>query len=165
MLQWTRTLWDYNYWAHRKLWNCIETISDSDFVKPVAYSVGSVHIQVVHVMWAEAVWYERIHNGHRPTFTAEDYPTRPLIRAKWDQIEAKWRAYLDHTTEDELRREIEIVPLRGQPYKCTVLEMLSHAVNHGTNHRAQILQLIHGYGGETFEQDLSFYIESGKNHK
>jgi uncharacterized damage-inducible protein DinB len=157
MLQYTRTLWDYNYWAHHKLWNCIETISDSDFVKPVAYPVGSVHVQVVHVMWAEAVWYERIHHRSRPTFTADDYSTRPVIREKWDQIESHWRAYLARTTEDDLRRELEITPLRGQPYSCTVQEMLLHAVNHGTNHRAQILQLIDSHGGETFEQDLSSY--------
>ena len=157
MMDFVHTLWNYNYWAHRKLWDCIQTITDDDFVKPVPYSIGSVHSQVVHVMWAEEVWYERVHGGIRPTFTAQDYPTRASIRHKWDQIEANWRVYLGNLTETELNRQIDVTPITGASYSLSVLEMLLHAVNHGTNHRAQILQIIHGYGGETFEQDLSFY--------
>lgn len=60
MIDFVQTMWNYNYWAHHKLWDCIQTISDADFVKPVPYSIGSIHIQVVHVMWAENVWYERL---------------------------------------------------------------------------------------------------------
>src|SRR5262245_10531750 len=144
------TLWNYHYWANHQLWNCIQTISDEDFFKPVAYSVGSVHIQIVHMMWAEEVWYTRLQGGVRPTFTAPDYPTRPAIREKWDQIEANWRIYLEHLTENDLHRIMEVSPISGAPYTLSVLEMMLHAVNHGTNHRAQILQIVHGYGGETF---------------
>src|SRR5688572_16570991 len=126
MIDFVHTLWNYNYWSHHKLWNCIQTISDEDFVKPVAYSIGSVHVQVVHIMWAEEAWYERLHNGIRPTFTAKDYPTRSSIYEKWDQIESQWRVYLSNLTETELNRKIEINPVNGLAYTASVLEMLMH---------------------------------------
>jgi uncharacterized damage-inducible protein DinB len=163
MLDWIQTLWGYNYWAHHKLWNSIMTISESDFKKPVAYSVGSVHIQVVHVMWAEAVWYARLHDASRPTFTIEDYPTRPSIREKWNDVEEKWRVYLDNLTESELERQIEVVRFNGEHYIHSVQEMLLHAVNHGTDHRGQILRLIHDYGGDTYAQDMISYFRDKQN--
>jgi uncharacterized damage-inducible protein DinB len=33
-----------------------------------------------------------------------------------------------------------------------------HVINHGTDHRAQILAMLNQLGGETVEQDLIFYL-------
>jgi len=158
VLKWIHTIWDYNYWAHHKLLHCVQTISDEDFKRPVDYSIGSIHVQVVHVMWAEDVWYQRIHNKPIPTYVATDFPTCDSIREQWKTIETNWRAYLAGLTDSELNHYIKVTSVGGHQYERTVMEMLLHAVNHGTNHRAQILQLLHGYGGETFEQDMSFYF-------
>lgn len=158
MLNWIRTTWDYNYWAHRKLWDCIMSISDADFKKPFDYSIGSIHEQVVHTMWAEAIWYARLHDEERPTFTAEDYPERAAIRAKWDDVEAKWRAYLNRLTPDQVDRTFEVVRANGESYIHSVRDVLMQVVNHGTDHRAQMLQLIHHCGGETFAQDIIYYF-------
>ena len=156
MLDWIRMIWDYNYWAHHKLWNCIMSISDEDFKRHVDYSIGSVRIQIVHVMWSEDVWYQRIQGNPIPTYVAEDFPERSLIREKWDTVEQNWRKYIATITIEDLNYSIEGITVGGHPYKRTIMETLLHGVNHGTNHRAQILQLLHGYGGETFEQDMSF---------
>ena len=59
-----RKLFDYNYWAHRRVWECVESLSESQFVQPCDYSVGSIHDQEVHTMSAEWLWLSRI-NGCR----------------------------------------------------------------------------------------------------
>jgi len=41
-----------------------------------------------------------------------------------------------------------------------VAETLLHVVNHGTDHRAQILAMLHGMGAPTVAQDLLFYMRS-----
>jgi uncharacterized damage-inducible protein DinB len=46
---------------------------------------------------------------------------------------------------------------RGR-YEHKIGEVLIHVVNHGTDHRAQMLRLIGDYGGQTFEQDIIFYL-------
>jgi uncharacterized damage-inducible protein DinB len=40
----------------------------------------------------------------------------------------------------------------------TVWQVLLHVVNHGTDHRAQLLRLIHDLGVKTTSQDFIFYI-------
>lgn len=156
---WIRTtLWDYNYWATYRLLDALETISDNDFTRPNAYSVGSIHTQLVHIMWAEAVWYTRLHEQPRPLFTADDYPTLASIRVKWSDIKAQWMQYLSDLTDDQLDTDIQVIRGNGDPYTMTIRSILHHVPNHGTNHRAQILSLVHQYGGETFEQDMTAYI-------
>jgi uncharacterized damage-inducible protein DinB len=37
-------------------------------------------------------------------------------------------------------------------------QVLLHVVNHGTDHRAQLLRLLNDLGGETTSQDYIFYV-------
>lgn len=153
-----RQLWEYNYWAHHKLLDCLETVSHEDFVCPVAYSMGSLHEQVVHTMWAEAVWLSR--SKHGITFTyykPADYPTLASIRQQWASIESDWKAFIAGLTEADLEKRIEVTTTEGTKFTDILAQMLIHVVNHGTDHRSQMLRIIHDFGGETYEQGLSFY--------
>ncbi|MEL6525463.1 MAG: DinB family protein [Chloroflexota bacterium] len=153
-----QTLLNYNYWAHHQLFDCLETISETDFLADSDYSSGSMQVQLVHIMWAEATWYARLHDQPRPPFTAEDYPTLHEIKTKWQAIETDWRTYIASLSLSDLDTRYDITPYTGNPYHATVQEIIAHVVNHGTNHRAQILQHIHNAGGQTFEQDMSRYF-------
>jgi uncharacterized damage-inducible protein DinB len=37
-------------------------------------------------------------------------------------------------------------------------QVLSHLVNHGTDHRAQVLRALHELGAPTFSQDLIHHL-------
>jgi uncharacterized damage-inducible protein DinB len=39
-----------------------------------------------------------------------------------------------------------------------VWQVLLHVINHGTDHRAQILRLLHDLGIQTTSQDYIFYV-------
>lgn len=158
MSDFIHTLWNYNIWGHGQLWQCLQTVSEEDFKAHVDYSNGSLHVHTVHLMWAEDVWYNRLHDTPRPTYTPKDYPTRAGIREKWDSVQQKWQTYLNNLSPTDLERRIDIVPFTGNPYSGTVADLVLHVVNHGTNHRAQMLRLIHDAGGQTFEQDVSHYL-------
>jgi uncharacterized damage-inducible protein DinB len=134
------------------------TVSEEDFRRDVDYSLGSLHTQIVHTMWAEDVWYSRIHQQPRPDYTTADYPSRALIRGKWDDIEGMWRAYVDGLTVEQLNQSFETVRANGERYQHTVQHALMQIVNHGTDHRAQMLRIIHDVGGETFSQDIAYYF-------
>jgi uncharacterized damage-inducible protein DinB len=39
-----------------------------------------------------------------------------------------------------------------------VLQVLLHMVNHGTDHRAQMLKILHDFGVKTESQDYIFFV-------
>ncbi len=45
-----RTLFGYNFWADRKLWDCIMQLSEEQFTRDLEFSRGSLRNQIIHVM-------------------------------------------------------------------------------------------------------------------
>lgn len=157
--QYFRRLFDYNYWAHRRVWSCVVQLSEEQFSQPSDYSVGSVHEQLVHTMEAEWLWLTRVLGNSVPRLApASEYPTRHAIRARWDFIETEWRAYVSVLKDDDLSKLVEFESISDHTQRRMILwEALAHLLNHGTDHRAQTLARIHQVGGKTIEQDIAFY--------
>lgn len=153
---------DYNYWAHERVWNCVAKLSDEQFKQSSDYSIGSVHQQLVHVMSADWVWLNRL-NGVSPDhqLNPADYPTREAIRARWAEIERDLRAHVAGLDDDQLNDPVRYHRISAPDEWRETLrwQIVLHVVNHGTDHRAQILSLIHRLGGETIAQDLIFYLD------
>lgn len=154
-----RRMIDYTFWAHRQVWGCVAELNDEQFNRPCDYSVGSVREQVVHTMGAERLWLQRVRGEvPDPFLQAEDFPTRDSIRARWDQVEAGWREYAAVLTDDQLDGVLVYTSINGNARREQILwEGLAQIINHATDHRAQILSLIHQVGGRTLAQDYIFY--------
>jgi uncharacterized damage-inducible protein DinB len=155
-----KTLYGYNYWAHRLVWDrSISQLTESEFTQPLDYSWGSIHNQVVHTMSAEWMWFSRL-GGTSPSAMLDpaDYPTRSNVRDKWDDIESHVRSYLDTLTDGKLLGTFSYTTTSGNSYTQSVAEILMHVVNHGTDHRAQMLAMLHHLGASTVEQDLIFFL-------
>jgi uncharacterized damage-inducible protein DinB len=153
-----RMLFDYTYWAHRKVWVCIEALTEAQFTQPVDYAFGSIRGQVVHTMGAERIWLSRL-NGSSPTamLAESDYPTRADVRAAWDEIEADVRAHVNALNDDALLTNIVYRTMKGIEQRQPVYQLLAHLANHGTDHRAQTLSMLYQLGAPTVEQDLLLY--------
>lgn len=153
------TLYDYNYWAHNLVWDCVDQLTEEQFTRNLDYSWGSVHVQLVHSMSAEWMWFNRL-RGTSPEsmFDPADYPTRETIRARWREIEADAREYLAALDDGDLNGMFTYTTTSGNTHRQRVGEILLHVVNHATDHRAQTLAMIHEVGGPTAEQDLIFYL-------
>lgn len=156
-----RELFDYNVWANRRVWTCVETLTDEQFYRPCDYSIGSVHDQLVHQMAVERLYLMRV-TGEPVTGlpASSEYPDRDSSRAEWDDIEQAWRQYLPTLTDEMLEARLEFLSITTKtPQSCLRWQALSQAINHSTDHRAQILSLIHQVGGEkTVPQDFLYYV-------
>lgn len=156
-----RMLFDYNYWAHGRVWDCVMQLSEAKFTQPLTYSVGSIHAQMVHTMSAEHIWFSRIRGeSPRAMFTPADYPTREAIRAKWDEIEHQVCNYLEALRDDMLLGgTIQYQKTDGALEEESLIGVLLHLVNHGTDHRAQVLAMIDRIDGpKTVAQDMVAYL-------
>lgn len=152
-------LYDYNYWAHRRVWSCVIQLSDEQFKRPLDYSIGSIHAQVVHTMSAENVWFTRLRGASPESmYAADDFPTFDSIRQQWDNIEADVRSYLSTLDESMLASDLHYSTTSGKSHATSVWGILMHVANHGTDHRAQTLAMLHQVGGPTIDQDLIRYL-------
>jgi uncharacterized damage-inducible protein DinB len=82
------------------------------------------------------------------------FPDLESIRAHWDNVERNMRDYLAKLRDDMLLDK----PLGGEDKDLILWQVLFHVVNHGTDHRAQILRLLNDLGVETTSQDYIFYV-------
>lgn len=152
-----RMIWDYNYWAHHQLWDSLNSISTEDFERPVDYGIGSLHNHVVHTMWAEALWLSRIKGDTPVRWTIAEFLALENTIEQWTAVETDWRNFVFGLTDSDLDSPFEVVASSGT-FQHKIGETLIHVGNHSTDHRAQMLRLIGDYGGQTFEQDIIFYL-------
>ena len=153
-----RRLYDYGYWANRKLFQVFSRLTPEEFTRDVAGSYGSIRNTMVHVLSAEWGWLSRCGGPDRgPALKADDYPTLESLIARWNTVEADGRRFLAELRDDDLARMAEFVNPRGETWSLTVGEFLQHGANHAVHHRGQVALLLRLLGHAPGNFDLLFY--------
>lgn len=147
----------YNVWANRRIWAAIEQLSDEQFDAPNDFSIGSLHIQVAHLMSVEFWWFNFLSTGQLVFVADEEWADRAAIRRKWDEAEVIIRAYLDRLTDEELNRLVKPDFWKPDAPPYSVAEAILQVFNHSTDHRAQIGAALHRVGGPAAPQDYLFF--------
>jgi uncharacterized damage-inducible protein DinB len=151
-----RHFYDYHFTQNRTIWDTyITPLSDEQFKQDVDYSHGSVQAQIVHLMSVDDTWFCGLRGVEIPApLEPTDFYDRGSIRAHWDDVEQSMRDYLAELRDDMLFDK----PLDGEDKDLILWQVLLHVVNHGTDHRAQLLRLLNDLGVETTSQDYIFYV-------
>ena len=151
-----RHFFDYHFAMNRSMWEQYVTqLTDEQFNQPVAYSLGSVREQIIHLIRVDEAWFSDLSRASLPDPVNPDELTdRASVRAYADQVEQLVRDYLANLQDKQLFER----PLEGEDKDLLLWQVLLHVVNHGTDHRAQILRLIHDFGVQTSSQDYIFYV-------
>lgn len=155
-----QVLFDYNYVAHDRVWDCVMELTPEQFVAESDYSWGSIRNHLVHVMSVDNRWLARIDNRVLPDrLEPADYPDQDATREMWNDIRDNVISYVTTLSPSEVSENIEIdLPHRGGQYQNLRWEILLHMMNHGTDHRAQMLARLHDLGAITVEQDMILYL-------
>jgi len=151
-------LYDYGYWAGKKLFAVMAQLTPEEFTRPVAGSFGSIRNTMVHVVSAEAGWLERCGGPKRgPRLNPDDFPTVETVRQAAGRVEDHVRAFLANQQDEDLTRHAEYVNDRGQKRSMPVGELMHHAANHGVHHRGQVALLLRMLGHAPGDFDALFY--------
>lgn len=153
-----RHFFDYHFAINRFIWESYVTqLSAEQFVAHADYSHGSVRGQLVHLIEVDQIWFCELQNikpvEEIPTAPADD---REQLRATWNRIEEMMRSYLANLGDDALYTQPIQEP--DEDRALFVWQVLLHVVNHGTDHRGQILRQLNDLGIETTSQDYIFYV-------
>ncbi len=108
-------------------------------------------------MSVDELWFSEL-RGVEPSepFPPANFDDRETIRAHWDSVEQSMRDYLA-ALQDKLLFDKPIEEPE-EDKALIVWQVLLHVANHGTDHRAQILRLLHDLGVKTTSQDYIFYV-------
>jgi uncharacterized damage-inducible protein DinB len=147
-----RSLYEYHFTLNRRLWDTsILTLTEEQFTQKLDYSVGSIRNQMVHLLNVDERWFCGLRGVEVPGFlNPVHFPDRAQVRARWDMVEADMRGYLATLSDPRLAEMYQ------EPFR--VWQVLLHVVNHGTDHRAQTLAMLHTLGARTFPQDYAYFV-------
>ena len=152
-----RHFYDYHFSENRKIWeNYVMPLTYEQFTLDASYSHGSVRNQIVHLMNTDEAWFSGLRNVDFPEpYKVADHDDRAIIRQHWDRVEGDMRAYLVNLRDDML---FEKPFPEGEDKDLILWQVLLHVVNHGTDHRAQLLRLLNDLVLKTTSQDYIFYV-------
>ena len=142
-------LYDYHFAMNRHLWDLAAQLPDVAFDQEGPYSHGSVRHQLMHLLAVDEGWFTGLRNDPWPEDIAPGAPlptpARDEIRERWDDVERRMREYLDGLRDEALG---EHPWAEGEDKDLRLWEVLFHVVNHGTDHRAQVLRQLADLVGE-----------------
>jgi uncharacterized damage-inducible protein DinB len=151
-----RHFYEYHFAENRNIWDSYVTrLTHEQFTSLTDYSHGSVRDQIVHIISVDDTWFSGLRGEEIPEpLRSADLSRRASIREHWDSVEHCMRLYLGGLQAEMLSPR----PLHGEDRDLTVWQVLLHVVNHGTDHRAQLLRMLNDMGFETTSQDYVFFI-------
>lgn len=146
-----RSLYEFHFTRNREIWDhCVTTLTLSQFKEKIDYSVGSIRNQCVHLLNVDERWFSGFHGDKLPGwYMTSRYTTFEMVRKKWDEVEEYMRTFLVTLTDEKLDQEF----MPG----VKSWQILYHVLNHGTDHRSQMLYGLDKLGAPTFAQDYFFY--------
>ena len=153
-----RHFYNYHFAENRRMWDSYVTLlSYEQFAQTVNYSHGSVREHIVHLMSVDEAWFSELQNIEPlEPFSSSGEDDREAIRVYWDKVEQRMRGYLATLGDTGLATKPIKEPEEDR--ELIVWQVLLHVVNHGTDHRAQLLRLLNDLGVKTTSQDYIFYV-------
>ena len=145
--EYIHTLIEYNYWARDRTLASAEQLSGEQLTQNLGSSFGSVLDTLVHMHFAEWIWYQRW-QGQSPSAgpDASRITSLAALREAWHPLEAQIRAFVESLDAAGLARVIEYRMMSGQAGRSAHWQMIAHVVNHGCYHRGQVATMLRQLG-------------------
>jgi len=120
-----RGLWDYHWWANRRLFDVAAALGDEATQREVGkqFSFSTLKGMFAHIYGADWVWLERW-KGNSPTALPGEAELKTMadLRARWDPFETEQRRFLEAITPADLPRVVAYKDTRGNAYTSMFVE-------------------------------------------
>ena len=156
------TLYHYNYWATEKLLKSAQQISHEQFTADTTFCFGSMRGTFVHILSAEWIWRMRCQEGVSPEKMIEEsgFPELESLQSKLAEEKTNMLDYIKALTESDLNRTVAYKNTKGEPLENKLWHILVHVVNHGTQHRSEIAEMLTRYGHSPGDIDFIVYLRN-----
>ena len=140
----------YNNWANGRLLLHLENINGN---------IPESTLQLFsHILNAQAIWLSRVRNI-KVTQAPFDNQTLAQCRHLHETTSGQLQA-LAALSAPELARIITYTNTKGEEFTNSIDDILTHVINHGTYHRAQIARDLRQQNLEPINTDYILYVRS-----
>jgi len=157
-----RGLYDYHWWANRRLWDVAAGLGEAVAAREVGtqFSFPTLKGMFAHVFGADFVWWCRwTGTPSGPLLGDRDFATLAALRARWDAFEKDQRAFIEALTSQDLARAVEYrsTLFGNRLFALPLGPLLQHVANHATHHRSEIATMLTMISGSPPSTDLVVY--------
>lgn len=146
------TLFQYNRWANGRV---LDTMRAAEDVPERALELYS------HLLRAQDHWYGRVEDTEHATL---DFWTTESLSACAERLTAstqRWQSVLRERATGNLDQMIAYTNSKGTAYETSLRDILTHVVNHGTHHRAQIALVLRNAEIPPPSTDYIYFVREG----
>jgi uncharacterized damage-inducible protein DinB len=95
---------------------------------------------MAHILASQRVWLSRCQKLPAPTHPLWPDWKAEQLEERITQNHKDWITYLNNLSADQFDAYISYATLKGDPHDDRLSDALTHVINHGTHHRAQVGQ-------------------------
>ena len=157
-------IYEYNYWANKKILAASMNVTDEQFTAPASFPYGGLHGTLLHILEAEWSWralFQKIADASELLPAA--YPNLSAVETRWREEETAMRAYLAALPNEEMESHLRYTTDTGIERDRILWHCLLHVVNHGTQHRSEAAALLTDFGSSPGDLDFTVFLNEHKS--
>jgi uncharacterized damage-inducible protein DinB len=151
------TLYDYYYWATKKILAQAEQVTPEQWSGPPPIGDRSLQRTLVHTLDAERGWRHSWagRNDFLPLQPA-DFPDAASLAARWREEEGAMHAYLGSLTDEDVQGAFYDIDEPDLP--LVLWQVIVHVAHHGMQHRSEAALLLTHFGHSPGGIDMVFWL-------
>jgi uncharacterized damage-inducible protein DinB len=150
------TLFSHNLWANLSLLECCAELTDRQLDGSIVGGYGTIHDTLEHIVKAEQSYFSRISTGQ--TYPrARDEP--PMTISEMAESARATGAGLIEWAPKVKAEDVVRLDWDGTPRDVPKTTILTQAINHATEHRAQVMAILTQLGIQPPSLDSWTYFD------
>jgi uncharacterized damage-inducible protein DinB len=150
LLEHFRRQFEYEFWANAEVLRVLAGLSDPP---------ASTRL-LAHIIAAQHLWLARLHN-HPPRLAVWPDLTLAECATELREGETAWQSYLDGLSDDDLSGDCNYTNSKGEAWKSSVADILTHVGLHSSYHRGQVALEVRRSGSVPAYTDYVHAVRQG----
>ena len=150
------TLFSHNLWANLSLLERCAELTSEQLDATISGTFGSIHDTLQHIVTAEQSYFSRISIG-QPHRQPEDAPSLTMAEMV-ESVRMTGLGLIEWAPKVQADDTVQL-DWEGTPCKVPKTIILTQAINHATEHRAQIMTILTQLGIQPPDLDSWSYFD------